>query len=65
MSDTSKFISLTEYSNQNALKVLEYAESINECVWIRYVCVPGYTLSIDKIHKLGELLNKYSCIQKV
>ena len=63
--DEDDCISLTEYSNQNALKVLEYAESINKCVWIRYVCVTGYTLSIDKIHKLGELLNKYSCIQKV
>lgn len=56
---------MTKYSNQNVLKVLEYVESINKCVWIRYVCVPGYILSTDKIHKLGELLNKYSFIQKV
>ena len=58
-------IVLTEHSNQNTLKTLAYAQSINKCVWIRYVCVPGYTLSTEKIHKLGALLNKYSCIQKV
>lgn len=63
--DEADCIALTEHSNKNTLNTLEYAQSINKCVWIRYVCVPGYTLSVEKIHKLGELLRQYSCIQKV
>lgn len=63
--DEDDCIALTEYSNKNTLKTLDYAQSINKCVWIRYVCVPGYTLNMDKIHKLGKLLSSYSCVEKV
>lgn len=63
--DNDDCIKLTEYGNQNALKTLAYCESIKKCVWIRFVCVPNYTLKDAKIHKLGQLLQKYSCIQKV
>lgn len=58
-------IKLTEYGNENALKTLEYCESIGKCVWIRFVCVPNLTLKDEKIHKLGALAKKYHCIEKV
>lgn len=58
-------IKLTEYSNQNALKTLDYCESVKKCVWIRFVCVPNYTLKDEKLHKLGQLLQKYSCVERV
>lgn len=63
--DNDDCIKLTEYGNQNTLKTLEYCQSIGKCVWIRYVCVPNYTLKDEKIHKLGQLLKDYSCVEKV
>lgn len=58
-------IALTEYSNQNALKTLDFCESIKKCVWIRFVCVPNLTLKDEKLHKLGALAQQYSCVEKV
>ncbi|MDE6886868.1 MAG: pyruvate formate lyase-activating protein [Helicobacteraceae bacterium] len=58
-------IELTGYSNKNTLKTLQYCQSINKEVWIRYVCVPNYTLKNEKLHKLGNLLKDYSCVKKV
>lgn len=63
--DNDDCIKLTEYGNENALKTLEYCESIGKCVWIRFVCVPNLTLKDEKIHKLGALAKKYHCIEKV
>ncbi len=63
--DENDCIALTEQSNKHTLATLQYCEDIGKCVWIRYVCVPGYTLKYDKIHKLGNLLKNYSCVQKV
>ncbi|RAX52084.1 pyruvate formate-lyase 1-activating enzyme [Helicobacter sp. 16-1353] len=63
--DEDDCIELTEQSNENTLKTLNYCQEINKCVWIRYVCIPGYTLKNEKIHKLAQLLQQYSCVQKV
>lgn len=63
--DANDCINLTEYSNENMLKMLGYCESIKKPVWIRYVCVPGYTLKEEKIHKLGEIMKGYSCVEKI
>ena len=58
-------IALTEYSNQNTLKTLEFCQVIKKCVWLRFVCVPQWTLSEEKLHKLGALAQQYSCVEKV
>lgn len=63
--DNDDCIKLTEYGNENSLKTLKYCDSIKKCVWIRYVCVPNYTLSDEKIHKLAKIIKPYSCVQKV
>ncbi|MGX2983628.1 pyruvate formate-lyase-activating protein [Helicobacter sp. 23-1045] len=58
-------IKLTEYSNENTLKTLDFCESVGKCVWIRFVCVPKWTLSDGKLHKLGALARRYSCVERV
>ena len=63
--DEADCISLTAQSNHNALQTLKYCQSINKPLWIRYVCVPGYTLQMPKIHALAKLLAPYTCVQKV
>lgn len=63
--DYDDCVILTEQGNQNTLKTLQYCEDINKTIWIRYVCVPEYTLKEEKIHKLAKLLQNYSCVQKV
>lgn len=63
--DEQDSIRLTGASHLRALKTLQYCEKRNKPVWIRYVCVPGYTLQESKIMQLAQLLTKFSCVQKV
>lgn len=63
--DEDDCIALTEQTNKNTLDTLQYCQDTNKCVWIRFVCIPGYTLKSEKIHKLSQLLQGYSCVQKV
>lgn len=63
--DEKDCINLTEQSGANALKTLDFCQRIQKPVWIRFVCVPEYTLKMEKIHKLGALLKPYSCVEKV
>lgn len=63
--DEEDCITLTGQSNKHSLLTLQYCEKIGRDVWIRYVCVPGYTLQAHKIATLGEMLQGYSCIKKV
>ncbi|RDU64645.1 pyruvate formate-lyase-activating protein [Helicobacter sp. MIT 14-3879] len=63
--DENDCITLTEHSNTNMLKTLQYCQSVNKCVWIRYVCVPNYTLKDEKLHKLGKMIKNYSCVEKI
>ncbi len=56
---------LTGLGNENTLKTLEFCEENNKDVWIRQVLIPGYTLSEEKMHRLGQYLKDFKCIKKV
>lgn len=58
-------LELTGRSNENALEILNYCESVNKPIWVRHVCVPGYTLKTEKLEKLADFLKGYSCVEKV
>lgn len=63
--DEESCVNLTGEGLKNALETLEFCEKIKKCVWIRFVCVPGYTLKDEKIHALARLLRGHSCVEKV
>lgn len=56
---------LTGFSNTKPLNILKFCEDIAKPVWIRHVLVPGYTLNKDALEKLGKLLSKFKCIERV
>lgn len=56
---------LTGKTNENALAILNYCEENGKPIWIRHVCVPGYTLIPEKLERLAEYLSHYACVQKV
>lgn len=63
--DEQDCIKLTGAGNAHTLQMLQYCEKRNKTVWIRYVCVPNYTMSEEKFHALGALLATFSCVQNV
>lgn len=63
--DSDDCKALTGRSNENTIATLDFCESINKDVWIRHVLVPDYTLSDEKLHRLGNFLKSYKCIKKV
>lgn len=56
---------LTGVSNANTLATLDYCESVQKPVWVRHVCLPGYTLDTGKLTRLAEFLKPYRCIECV
>ena len=56
---------LTGQTNENTLATLDYCEKTGKPVWIRHVCVPGYTLTPQKLERLAAFLKSYTCVEKV
>lgn len=56
---------LTGMTNENALRTLNFCEETGKPVWIRHVLLPQYTLKDEKLHEIGQLLKKYSCVEKI
>lgn len=56
---------VTGFSNTMPLNILSFCEDIAKPVWIRHVLVPEYTLKKEPLEKLGKLLSKYKCIERV
>ena len=50
---------------ENAVKLLEYCESVGKPVWIRHVLLPGYTLEMEQAHRMGKFLKDFRCVEKV
>ncbi len=63
--DKNDSIKLTGKSNINAIKTLDFCESINKPVWIRHVLLPNYTLIDSKLERLATFLKQYKCVQKI
>lgn len=56
---------ITGAGNENALKILEYCESVGKPVWIRHVLLPGYTLDYEQAHRMGSFLKDFRYVEKV
>jgi len=63
--DKQKCIDITGKSNENALDLLNYCQTINKDVWIRYVLVPGLTDDEDSIRQMADYLKKLNVIKKI
>lgn len=56
---------LTGQDNHHALETLGYCEKTKKPVWLRHVCLPGYTLYDEKLTRMAEFLKHYSCIERI
>lgn len=56
---------LTGQTNENALKTLEYCESVGKRIWIRHVLVPTLTLNEDKLRRMGIFLARFKCVERI
>ena len=56
---------LTGRDNLDALAALDHCETTGKPVWIRHVLVPGITLDEMQLSNLAELINRFSCIERV
>lgn len=63
--DENKCIDLCGYTNANSLSLLNYLDSINKSVWIRYVLVPTITDDINDLIKTGEFIKKLNNVENV
>ncbi len=63
--DSADCKALTGQGNENALKLLDYCEQVGKPVWIRHVCLPGYTLRQEKLERLADFLKGYRCVEQV
>lgn len=60
-----KYKRLTGQELAPTLEFLDYLQSINKPVWIRYVLIPTYTDEADDIHAWSQVMAKYSNIERV
>ena len=63
--DDALFRKITGRSIDNTLEMLDARERMGKPVWIRHVLVPGLTLIDSELHKLGQLLKPYTCVERV
>ena len=56
---------LTGQDNRSMLQTLRFCEEIGKPVWIRHVCVPGYTLQEEPLKQMAGFLRTFSCIERV
>ena len=56
---------ITGFDNYNALKMLDYRESVKKPVWIRHVLLNGYTMEEKPLRELAQFLSGYSVIEKI
>lgn len=63
--DPEGCIKLTGQSIDNTLATLDYCEQTKKPVWLRHVCVPGYTLIEEKLIRLADYLKDFTCIERV
>ena len=61
--DDVEHIKLTNQSNSNVIKFLNYLNEHKKDTWIRHVVVPGITYNEKYLYKLGLLLGNYSNIR--
>jgi len=63
--DSQTAIALTGKDAKNALATLDYCETIQKPVWIRYVLLAGYTMDDEQLAAMADYLAGYNCIERV
>lgn len=63
--DNKECKKLTGCGNEKEISFINYLNSINKPIWIRYVLIPGITDKKEYITRLKEYINLLSNIQKV
>jgi len=63
--DSEKCKGITGQGNENALAMIEYCQSHNKDIWIRYVLVPGLTDDEDAIERMADYLSQFSVVKRV
>lgn len=63
--DDEQHKKLTQHSNVNILKFVEYLNEKNVKMWIRHVVVPNITDSRDELLRVGKFLKKFNNIEKI
>ena len=63
--DSSLAKRISGTGTENAVKLLEYCESVRKPVWIRHVLLPGFTLDNEQAHRMGNFLKNFRCVEKV
>jgi len=58
-------VTLTGRDTKNSLATLEYCETIQKPVWIRYVLLSGYTMDDGQLSAMADYLTKYKCVDRV
>ena len=58
-------IALTGKDTTNALATLNYCETIQKPVWIRYVLLSGYTMDDEQLAAMADYLAGYRCVDRV
>ncbi|MBE6839192.1 MAG: radical SAM protein [Ruminococcus sp.] len=56
---------LTGFDNFNLIDTFDYCEAIQKPVLARYVLLPGYTMSEEKLRQLGSAISVYSCVKRL
>ena len=63
--DPQECLSLTGQDNRHALQTLAYCEQTGKKIWLRHVCVPGYTLDSGKLAQMADYLKSFQCVDRV
>ncbi len=63
--DSKKHKEITTKPNTNTLKFIDYLESQNKDMWIRYVLVPWYTDQTRYIEQIGERFWNHKHIKRI
>ena len=63
--DTELYPKLTGVKQNNNLAFLDILEERKIKAWVRHVVVPGLTDDDLWLHKLGEYVSRYNCVEKI
>jgi pyruvate formate lyase activating enzyme len=64
-SDQEGYRALTGGNLKNVLRMIEWAQWQGKPLWVRQVAIPGITLDEQQLHRLGDLLEPISVIERI
>ncbi len=63
--DPKKYEVLTSVKLQKTLDFMDYLQSIDKKVWLRYVLIPGFSDDTDDLHKWAKYVSTFNNIERV